>query len=100
MKQKPWFDVLTFSISTRSYYRSLLMHGVKVDDVPKIKVATIHGAKGGQADNVAIITDCWRQSYQDQYSDDEKRIKYVAVTRTKSALFLIQPSTLKEYVFK
>lgn len=59
--------------------------------VPPILVSTIHGVKGGEADNVALCLDLTRRSRLALLNDtdNELRVLYVAVTRTKCNLYLI-----------
>lgn len=59
----------------------------------RIKVSTIHGAKGAEADNVILYTDVSPATYEQLDSDAEHRVWYVAVTRTRKNLFIIQPQT-------
>ena len=62
---------------------------------PRILINTIHGVKGGEADHVAIITDMAHRSYRymEMFPDDEHRVFYVAATRAKSGLNIIQPQS-------
>ena len=62
---------------------------------PRIIINTIHGSKGGEADHVAVITDMAARSYRymDMFPDDECRVFYVALTRAKVGVNIIQPST-------
>ena len=39
------------------YVLSLLRNNEEIDFKPRIKVSTVHGAKGGEADNVMLLTD-------------------------------------------
>jgi superfamily I DNA/RNA helicase len=56
-------------------------------------VGTIHSVKGAEADNVALLTTTSRrvqQSDEDtEQHDEECRIAYVAVTRAKRNLWII-----------
>jgi superfamily I DNA/RNA helicase len=58
---------------------------------PQILVSTIHHVKGGEAQNVAVMLDTTRRTVGNIYNDidEELRILYVGVTRTKQNLFLI-----------
>jgi superfamily I DNA/RNA helicase len=58
---------------------------------PQILVSTIHHVKGGEADNVAIMLDATRRTKGNVFNDidEELRVLYVGVTRTKQNLFLI-----------
>ena len=66
---------------------------------PRIKLSTIHAAKGGEADNVLLMTDIanstWKELGRD--ADNENRTFYVAVTRARKNLCIIQPMTNKFY---
>ena len=58
---------------------------------PQILVSTIHHVKGGEADNVALLLDATRKTKGNIFNDidEELRILYVGVTRTKENLFLV-----------
>ncbi len=58
---------------------------------PQILVSTIHHVKGGEARNVAIMLDTTRRTKGNVFKDidEELRVLYVGVTRTKENLFLI-----------
>jgi len=60
---------------------------------PRIKISTIHGAKGGEAENVAIYSDMSARTYDSliQDPDPEHRVFYVGVTRAKKKLHIIEP---------
>ena len=66
---------------------------------PQIFLETIHAVKGGEADNVLLLTDMSRRTYQNlQYEpDDENRVLYVGCTRAKKNLFILTPRTLQRY---
>lgn len=58
---------------------------------PQILVSTIHYVKGGEAENVALLLDATTKTKSTIFNDidEELRLLYVAVTRTKENLFLI-----------
>ena len=58
---------------------------------PQILVSTIHHVKGGEARNVAVMLDTTRRTKGNVFKDidEELRVLYVGVTRTKENLFLI-----------
>jgi superfamily I DNA/RNA helicase len=89
-----WHEVLTkISAAQRQYIIALLRRGVKLNAAPKIKLSTIHGAKGGEADNVLLLTDLstkFAKSY-DTNPDDINRLLYVGITRTRKTLHLVMP---------
>jgi superfamily I DNA/RNA helicase len=79
----------------REYLRACLHNGEKFGDEPRITISTIHQVKGGEADNVALVTDMGTLSWKNITSDEEIRVWYVAATRARKNLFLIRPRTLK-----
>ncbi|MDG2339398.1 MAG: ATP-dependent helicase [Gammaproteobacteria bacterium] len=62
---------------------------------PRIRISTIHGAKGGEAENVLLFTDMARRTYDSSLSepDDERRVFYVGATRAKESLVVVRPRT-------
>lgn len=62
---------------------------------PRIRVSTVHRAKGAEARNVAVFLDCTRRVFQNIYSnlDSELRLLYVACTRSEENLYLVQSDT-------
>lgn len=61
-------------------------------DTP-IKLSTIHGAKGAEADNVVLFTDVSPATYEQIDSDAEHRVWYVAVTRARKKLYIVEPQS-------
>lgn len=61
-------------------------------DIP-IRVTTLHGSKGREADDIVIIPDMLQISFNElRYGNDaEHRTAYVGVTRTKKRLFVVAP---------
>tara|TARA_R110000737_G_scaffold65915_1_gene93538 strand:- start:74 stop:1582 length:1509 start_codon:yes stop_codon:yes gene_type:complete len=80
----------------REYIIACLRRGEKISN-PRIRLSTIHAAKGGEADNVVVFTDVSVKTWDELYSrpDGENRAFYVAVTRTRKNLHIIQPDTSK-----
>mgnify|MGYP003629653494 FL=1 len=80
----------------REYIIACLRRGEKISR-PRIRLSTIHAAKGGEADNVVVFTDISVKTWNELYSrpDGENRAFYVAVTRTRKNLHIVQPSTSK-----
>ena len=85
------FDDLNFR--TKNYIRSMRRNGENLKESPRIKLSTIHSVKGGEEDNVVLLTDLThntKKSY-DKNQDDETRLFYVGATRTKEHLHIIRP---------
>lgn len=98
----PWFEALDgIPGKDIAYYRSVLRGKRSLVDPPSIAVNTIHGVKGGEADNVIINPDMAWKSYQEytKQPDDEHRVAYVGVSRAKQNLFLLQPQTKNFYPY-
>jgi superfamily I DNA/RNA helicase len=84
----------------RAYITALLRRGEKFNAEPRINVSTIHGSKGGEADNVVLFTGLSPAAAKaaETAPDDIHRVFYVGVTRTKKNLYLVEPEdTTKAY---
>ena len=70
--------------------------GEELNQEPRILLSTIHGVKGGEADNVVLLTDLSKntQSNYERYPDDENRLFYVGATRTKNHLHIVRPKDI------
>jgi hypothetical protein len=75
----------------RAYITALLRRGEKFNGNARITVSTIHGAKGGEADNVVLFTDLSPAADNEMRvsPEDMHRVFYVGVTRTKQTLFIL-----------
>ena len=66
---------------------------------PSVRVSTVHGAKGSEADNVAVVTSlprpCWTAMQTDGGFDEEMRVAYVACTRAKKRLVIVDEAKQK-----
>jgi len=101
VKAVPWFDALTMiPVAQREYYRACLRSGEDLRRPPRIHIDTVHGVKGGEADNVVLMTDMSYRTYK-QYTDsnsaarqdEEHKVFYVAITRAKNTLYIVNPFT-------
>ena len=92
--QTPWYEVLKVSETERIYIASVRRMGESIlTGTPRIKISTIHKAKGGEADNVVLLLDSSRACAESEDQDSEIRTFYVGLTRAKKALHLIEPQT-------
>jgi superfamily I DNA/RNA helicase len=85
----------------RAYITALLRRGEKFNSTPRITLSTIHGSKGGEAENVVLFTDVSPAASKAAESDPDElhRVFYVGVTRTKKNLYLIEPEdALRSYI--
>lgn len=85
----------------KEYFLNALRQGEKLLREPRIKITTIHGAKGGEADNVVICPDMARRTWQEFETNpqDECRVWYVAATRAKKKLFILEPFSDRCFTF-
>ena len=92
--QGTWEDVLDkINHDDRAYVLGLLRRGIDLNQKPKIKLSTIHGSKGGEADNVLLYMDLSGKALEEmaRNPDDAYRVLYVGVTRAKNNLILKMP---------
>jgi superfamily I DNA/RNA helicase len=87
----------------REYMKAMLLNGEDLAKPPRIKVSTIHGAKGGEATNVVLFlnqtANTIKGSKKSQAKEEEEyRVWYVGVTRTIENLYLIKcKNKMKEF---
>jgi DNA helicase-2/ATP-dependent DNA helicase PcrA len=95
-----WYEALNLiNEDVVMYIRKCERRGQDINAIPKIKILTIHGSKGGEADNVVLLSELSRKSYTSllKNGDDERRVFYTGITRTKKNLFLVRSSNDYEY---
>ena len=89
-----WFDVFTIDPEECLYIREMLRQEEELNKNARVQLSTIHSAKGGEATNVLLILDNTKtireatEKGQDKY-DEEQRVWYVGVTRTKQNLYIM-----------
>ena len=91
----PWETALGL-VSERDsrYIGACLKKGEKLTGKPRVRISTIHRAKGAQAENVCLMTDVSKRSnsrWTSSEQDDEARVFYVGLTRAKQTLHLVHP---------
>tara|TARA_R110002074_G_scaffold35243_2_gene96360 strand:+ start:457 stop:1944 length:1488 start_codon:yes stop_codon:yes gene_type:complete len=89
-----WFEVFETEPEDSLYIRDMLQAGEELSKEARVKLSTIHAAKGGEADNVLLILDntkTIREAIEKSTDkeDEENRIWYVGVTRTKQNLYIL-----------
>jgi DNA helicase-2/ATP-dependent DNA helicase PcrA len=89
-----WYKAFAgLDTNTENYIRNMLANKEKISQTPRITLSTIHGAKGGEADNVLLLPDITKSAvdHNDSDPDDLHRLFYVAVTRAKKSLHILEP---------
>jgi DNA helicase-2/ATP-dependent DNA helicase PcrA len=63
-----------------------------LDSVPSLRLSTIHSAKGSEAEHVILLTDLTTRVQQtaENNPDDEVRVFYVGMTRSKNILDIVE----------
>ena len=86
-ERQPWLEGMPhISLEDREYIRAVRRRNYSLKMEPRVRLQTIHGAKGWEANNVVMCTDVARTTQID--SDAERRVAYVGATRAKESLYL------------
>jgi DNA helicase-2/ATP-dependent DNA helicase PcrA len=93
MDQK-WYEVFKADPEECLYIREMLRNDENLNSPARVKLSTIHAAKGGEATNVLLILDNTKKIREaveksEDKSDEEHRVWYVGVTRTKQNLYIL-----------
>jgi superfamily I DNA/RNA helicase len=92
--KKVWYEALDDVGSKRiNYLRKMRKNGEQLNKRPRIELSTIHAAKGGECQNVVLLTNLTKTTLETYHKnpDDENRLFYVGATRTKENLHIIEP---------
>jgi len=96
--ETPWQKVLKVSDQEVAYIMSVRRRGERIlTGTPRIRISTIHKAKGGEADNVALLLDSTKACVESLDQDSEIRTFYVGATRAKKTLHLIESTALNRF---
>lgn len=97
--EKKWFNALDkLPSEDMSYMLAARRRGERLRATPRVKLSTIHSAKGGEADHVVLMTEMARRTHKEMEAnpEDEMRVWYVATTRTREKLTLVNSQTAQE----
>tara|TARA_R110000772_G_scaffold126016_1_gene232880 strand:+ start:17 stop:1453 length:1437 start_codon:yes stop_codon:yes gene_type:complete len=99
-----WYDAFNKTPESQiTYVKLLLLNNEDPTEKARIKVSTIHGAKGGEATNVVLLLNETANTIKGakksiQKQDEEYRVWYVGITRAMKNLYLIKcPNKSKEF---
>lgn len=91
-----WAEVFApaLKVDELAYMKALDEKG-ELNAEPRIVISSIHGVKGGEADNVVLMTDMTASTHGTlvRNPDNEHRVWYVGVTRARHALYAVRPIT-------
>ncbi len=81
-----------------SYLLAALRQGEKLRQRPRVRISTIHGAKGGEARHVVLVKEMARRTHREMEAnpEDEARVWYVGVTRARERLTIVEGTTAQE----
>ena len=99
-KELPWFKALeNIEPQKKTYVRMCLRRKENIRREPRIKLSTIHGSKGGEADNVMLLTDLSRKTDAEYWRkrDEERRVFYVGMTRARNTLNIVRSQSDREF---
>lgn len=95
-----WHDALDrIPKADMSYMLAARKRGEKLrGGKARVKLSTIHSAKGGEADHVVVMKEMAERTHKEMFlhPDDERRVWYVAVTRAKHRLTLVESDTNRD----
>jgi superfamily I DNA/RNA helicase len=86
-----WETVFNFEYKKKKYLKSLVKLNKDLKFNYSIKLNTIHGAKGKEAERVIVINSLGNKfsRFSKQKKETEIRVFYVALTRTKNRLDIV-----------
>ena len=89
-----WYEIFETEPEDSLYIRDMLQSGEKLSEEARVKLSTIHSAKGGEAENVLLFLDNTKTIREavdksPDKEDEENRIWYVGVTRAKQNLYIM-----------
>ena len=94
LTQEEWYEAFDSVTDRQSeYIRAMLRNGEDLKQAPRITISTIHAAKGGESTNVVLLPQLTATTEEGFHKnpDDEHRLYYVGVTRTKKTLHIVEP---------
>ena len=91
------YEILNVPSSEQEYIDAIFRRGEDLLSKPRIKVSTFHAMKGGEDDNCMVWTASTKACDRSKFPDDEHRAFYVAVTRARHNLYILQSSNKYRY---
>ncbi len=96
LREDPWFEALDrLPQDDVAYMRVVLANKQKLGQKPTVRLSTIHGAKGGEAEHVVLSREIAQRTWREmeRWPDDERRVWYVGVTRARERLTVLDATT-------
>ncbi len=94
LPEKPaiWHDGMDrLPMTEMSYLLAARRRGESLQKKPRVRLSTIHGAKGAQADHVVLMEEMAPRTYREmeKLPEDEARVWYVGLTRARERLTMV-----------
>lgn len=102
LKDGTWYEIFdAVPQEMIEYVRAARGRGEKLNKRPRVRISTIHSAKGAESDNVILMSEMAPRTYRDmeRFPDDEARVFYVGVTRARERLTIVGSSSPNQYRF-
>lgn len=96
-KEADSYAVAGLGNQERIYIESLERMGEDITKPPRIKVSTFHAMKGGEDENCVVYLGSTFACVSNPNQDEEHRAFYVAVTRAKKNLYLLESNKKFKY---
>ena len=87
-------DIVNMSPEERTYLAAIKRRG---NMEARISLSTIHRMKGGEDDNIMLFTESCYPAVKNPEQDDEHRVFYTGITRTKHNLHIVDPECKYRY---
>lgn len=102
LRSHTWMEGLNqLPLADREYIRALRRSGESLSQPGRIRISTVHGAKGEEAQHCVLLADVSatvkRAAQVDP--DAERRVQYVGITRARESLTVLQPRTVTFWDF-
>jgi DNA helicase II / ATP-dependent DNA helicase PcrA len=97
-----WMAALTrMGPADREYVRMLRANKESLHEPGRVRIGTVHNMKGAQADNVVLYTETGQRIHEEakRNPDAETRVQYVACTRARENLYLLDGQGLYYWRF-
>ena len=94
LTENVWYEAFDgLDPMTETYIRNMRANGEQINKNPRIKMSTIHAAKGGEADNVLLLQDLTGAALETFSHDPDElhRLFYTGATRAKRELHVLDP---------
>ena len=94
-------EPIKMTVEEKSYFNRLVeVNGQQVlEKEPSLILSTIHGVKGKECDTLILNLDLTRKTYAALLDnpDQEHRLFYVGVTRSKNNVIILEPEDMQSY---